>query len=181
MKRLGRLSLRYCLQCVPYATRLQTCLQNIKIFVFWFVYHGEKSNHHYRTTRTGRQIRLLPVRIFERGGQADSISHRISHQRLAAFQTSVKIMAFTKPAESSLSQFSACLSFFRTRSNLSQEDTDTYAALISQLSLKANGIVRTLDEADSLTFLRLRSTKHEIMVAPDKDYILIVIQNPHSK
>lgn len=69
----------------------------------------------------------------------------------------------------------------RIRSNLSQEDTDTYAALISQLSLKANGIVRTLDEADSLTFLRLRSTKHEIMVAPDKDYILIVIQNPHSK
>lgn len=67
------------------------------------------------------------------------------------------------------------------RSNLSQEDTDTYAALISQLSFKANGIVRTLDEADSLTFLRLRSTKHEIMVAPDKDYILIVIQNPHSK
>lgn len=67
------------------------------------------------------------------------------------------------------------------RSNLSQEDTDTYAALISQLSFKANGIVRTLDESDSLTFLRLRSTKHEIMVAPDKDYILIVIQNPQAK
>jgi dynein light chain roadblock-type len=46
--------------------------------------------------------------------------------------------------------------------------------------MQANGIVRTLDETDSLTFLRLRSQKHEIMVAPDKDYILIVIQNPNA-
>lgn len=29
-----------------------------------------------------------------------------------------------------------------------------------------------------MTFLRVRSKKHEIMVAPDKDYTLIVIQNP---
>ncbi|CAM9762921.1 unnamed protein product [Chrysoparadoxa australica] len=50
------------------------------------------------------------------------------------------------------------------RSNLSQEDTDTYASLISQLNFKANGIIRTLDETDSLTFLRLRSNKQEIMV-----------------
>ncbi len=31
---------------------------------------------------------------------------------------------------------------------------------------------------NDLTFLRVRSNKHEIMVAPDKDYLLIVIQNP---
>ncbi|KAG5189309.1 putative flagellar outer dynein arm light chain LC7 [Tribonema minus] len=66
------------------------------------------------------------------------------------------------------------------RSNMNQEDTDTYAALISQLNFKANGIIRTLDETDSLTFLRLRSQKHEIMVAPDKDFTLIVVQNPNA-
>ena len=37
---------------------------------------------------------------------------------------------------------------------------------------------RTLDDGDELAFLRVRSKKHEIMIAPDKDYILVVIQNP---
>ena len=32
---------------------------------------------------------------------------------------------------------------------------------------------------NDLTFLRVRSKKHEIMVAPDKDYLLIIIQNPN--
>ena len=118
------------------------------------------------------------------------------------------------------------------RSTLSPEDTDNYAALVSQLAIKAAGVVRTLDDNDELAFLRIRyaltfqvlliislryqyvrvhisihhlfisfvsslyhltwyvyclisscyfdrSKKHEIMVAPDKDYVLVVIQNPN--
>ena len=65
------------------------------------------------------------------------------------------------------------------RSNLSQELADNYAALISQLSSKASSVVRTIDSTDELTFLRIRSKQHEIMVAPDKEYSLIVIQNPN--
>ena len=64
------------------------------------------------------------------------------------------------------------------RSNLSPEETEIYAALISQLAIKASSVVRTLEDTDELSFLRIRSKKHEIMVAPDKDYILVVIQNP---
>jgi dynein light chain roadblock-type len=64
------------------------------------------------------------------------------------------------------------------RSNLPPEDTENYAALVSQLSNKAAGVVRTLDDTDELAFLRVRSKNHEIMIAPDKDYILVVIQNP---
>ena len=41
--------------------------------------------------------------------------------------------------------------------------------------------MRTLDPQNDLTFLRVRSKKHEIMVAPDKDYMLIVIQNPNAE
>ena len=48
-----------------------------------------------------------------------------------------------------------------------------------QLAIKAGGVVRTLDESDELAFLRIRSKKHEIMIAPDKDYILVVVQIPH--
>ncbi|KAG7999638.1 Dynein light chain roadblock-type 2, partial [Nibea albiflora] len=36
-----------------------------------------------------------------------------------------------------------------------------------------------IDPQNDLTFLlRVRSKKNEIMIAPDKDYFLIVIQNP---
>jgi dynein light chain roadblock-type len=43
-----------------------------------------------------------------------------------------------------------------------------YAGLISQLSDKARSVVRDLDPTNDLTFLRIRSRKHEIMVAPGK-------------
>lgn len=49
---------------------------------------------------------------------------------------------------------------------------------MSQLADKARSVVRDLDPSNDMTFLRVRSKKHEIMVAPDKDFILIVIQNP---
>ncbi len=65
------------------------------------------------------------------------------------------------------------------RSSLSPEETENYAALVSQLAIKAGGVVRTLDETDELAFLRIRSRKQEIMIAPDKDYILLVIQDPN--
>jgi dynein light chain roadblock-type len=45
--------------------------------------------------------------------------------------------------------------------------------------VKAGGVVRTLDESDELAFLRLRSKKYEIMIAPDRDYLLVVVQIPH--
>lgn len=64
------------------------------------------------------------------------------------------------------------------RSTLPLDDTEKYCALVSQLAIKTQGIVRTIDDSDELAFLRIRSKKHEIMIAPDKDYILVVIQNP---
>lgn len=65
------------------------------------------------------------------------------------------------------------------RTTMSQEDTENYTAVVSQLAMKAASAVRSLDEGDELAFLRIRSKKQEIMIAPDKDYVLVVIQNPH--
>lgn len=64
------------------------------------------------------------------------------------------------------------------RSSMSEEDTDNYAAQVSQLVMKAAGAVRTLDDSDDLSFLRIRSKKHEIMIAPDQNYVLVVVQDP---
>ena len=55
------------------------------------------------------------------------------------------------------------------RSNLDDDETQTYAALLSQLATKARNVVRVLDDQDELAFFRIRSNKHEIMVAPDPE------------
>ncbi|XP_053679603.1 dynein light chain roadblock-type 2 [Anopheles nili] len=64
------------------------------------------------------------------------------------------------------------------KSTLDNTSTVQYAGLMSQLADKARSVVRDLDPSNDLSFLRVRSKKHEIMVAPDKDFLLIVIQNP---
>ncbi|XP_033991719.1 dynein light chain roadblock-type 1 [Trematomus bernacchii] len=64
------------------------------------------------------------------------------------------------------------------KTTLDNASTVQYAGLIHQLVMKARSTVRDIDPQNDLTFLRIRSKKNEIMVAPDKDYFLIVIQNP---
>ncbi|XP_052251729.1 dynein light chain roadblock-type 2 isoform X1 [Dreissena polymorpha] len=65
------------------------------------------------------------------------------------------------------------------RTTLDNSTTVQYSGLIHQLAAKAKSTVRDLDPQNDLTFLRIRSKKHEIMVAPDKEYLLIVIQSPN--
>ncbi|EFA07590.1 dynein light chain roadblock-type 2 [Tribolium castaneum] len=64
------------------------------------------------------------------------------------------------------------------KTTLDNTTTVQYAGLISSLADKARSVVRDLDPSNDLTFLRIRSKKHEIMVAPDKEFILIVVQSP---
>lgn len=55
------------------------------------------------------------------------------------------------------------------------------AVNIPQLAAKARSTVRDLDESNDLIFLRIKSKNHEIMVAPDKDFMLIVVQGKSDK
>uniref|UniRef100_A0A665TKX5 Dynein light chain roadblock n=1 Tax=Echeneis naucrates TaxID=173247 RepID=A0A665TKX5_ECHNA len=64
------------------------------------------------------------------------------------------------------------------KTTLDNSSTVQYAGLIHQLVMKARSTVRDIDPQNDLTFMRVRSKKNEIMIAPDKDYFLIVIQNP---
>ena len=57
------------------------------------------------------------------------------------------------------------------RSTLSPEDTDNYAALVSQLAIKAAGVVRTLDDSDELAFLRIRF----VYINPSKLNIYFIV------
>ncbi|KAI8373057.1 uncharacterized protein BYT42DRAFT_579045 [Radiomyces spectabilis] len=64
------------------------------------------------------------------------------------------------------------------RSTLDQDLTKQYGQLISKLVQQAQSTVTQLDDQNELTFLRVRTKKHEIMIAPDNEYLLIVVQNP---
>ncbi|KAK3536661.1 hypothetical protein QTP86_015457 [Hemibagrus guttatus] len=64
------------------------------------------------------------------------------------------------------------------KTTMDNSSTVQYAGLLHQLVMKARSTVRDIDPQNDLTFLRVRSKKNEIMIAPDKDYFLIVIQNP---
>ncbi|KAG2379635.1 hypothetical protein C9374_006752 [Naegleria lovaniensis] len=64
------------------------------------------------------------------------------------------------------------------RSDFMNDDVKVkYAANITQLVAKARSVVRDLNPQNDLTFLRVRTKLHEILIAPDKEYILIVVQN----
>uniref|UniRef100_A0A3P9KHP5 Dynein light chain roadblock-type 1 n=1 Tax=Oryzias latipes TaxID=8090 RepID=A0A3P9KHP5_ORYLA len=52
------------------------------------------------------------------------------------------------------------------KTTLDNTSTVQYAGLIQQLVLMARSTVRELDPQNDLTFLRVRSKKNEIMIAP---------------
>ena len=58
------------------------------------------------------------------------------------------------------------------RTNLDNATTVQYAGLIHAVANKAKSTVRDLDPTNDLTFLRMRTTKHEIMVAPGGTLIM---------
>ncbi len=64
------------------------------------------------------------------------------------------------------------------KTTLDNTTTVQYAGLVTHLTDKARSVIRDLDPANDLTFLRIKSKKHEIMVAPDKDFKIITIQYP---
>lgn len=61
---------------------------------------------------------------------------------------------------------------------MSDVDTNKYTSNLAELAAKARSAIRDIDPTNDLTFIRIRSKKHEIMVAPDKDFLLIVVQDP---
>ncbi|CAG8548132.1 16101_t:CDS:2 [Funneliformis mosseae] len=56
-----------------------------------------------------------------------------------------------------------------------------YSDLITKLVEQTIFCIKEMDDTNDLTFLRVRTKKHEILIAPDKEYLLITIQNPETK
>lgn len=56
------------------------------------------------------------------------------------------------------------------KTTLDNPSTVQYAGLIHQLVMKARSTVRDIDPQNDLTFLRVRSKKNEVMIAPGKHF-----------
>lgn len=62
-------------------------------------------------------------------------------------------------------------------STLDAMETAYYIKQCSSLTAIARGTIRETDPTDDLQFFRIRTKKFEIMLAPERDYLLIVLQN----
>jgi len=63
----------------------------------------------------------------------------------------------------------------KTTLNETNEMTQSYGLTIAQIVERAK---QALNENDLLTYLKIRTKKHEFIVVPDKDYMLITLINP---
>ena len=52
-----------------------------------------------------------------------------------------------------------------------------YAKTIPQIGKEARSFIRQLNSTNDLKFLRIRTDNHEVLISPDKDYYLCVVQS----
>lgn len=52
------------------------------------------------------------------------------------------------------------------------------AKLIKQLVEISQTFIHSLDPADAVSFVHIRSKQHDVMLAPHNDYVLAVLQDP---
>ena len=71
--------------------------------------------------------------------------------------------------------------YIPVRTTLEYTLAKRYATQVGELISNACSLVRDIDPQNELTVLRICSKKHEIMVAPENDFLLIVIQKPSNE
>ena len=64
------------------------------------------------------------------------------------------------------------------KTTYTQIKTAHYVSLIHGLLTKTRSAIKDMDHLNELTFIRLRSHQNEILVAPDKEFSMVVVQKP---
>ena len=66
------------------------------------------------------------------------------------------------------------------KTTMPQQETIDTGSLISTFTDKAQMTIKTLHKEEEITFIKIRSSMYEIMIAPDKEFTLIVLQDDPS-
>jgi len=61
------------------------------------------------------------------------------------------------------------------KSTMKQDETINNGSLIMQFMDKANATIKSLHPEEEITFIKIRSAIYEIMIAPDREFTMIVI------
>lgn len=61
------------------------------------------------------------------------------------------------------------------KSTFDELQTTLWAALVGKVVAKARTVGKSVEEGSNLTMLRIRSTQYEVMISPEKDWILVAI------
>ena len=64
------------------------------------------------------------------------------------------------------------------KSTMRQDDTINNGALITTFMAKAQNTIKSLHPEEDITFIKIRSAMYEIMIAPDREFTMIVLQDP---
>lgn len=64
------------------------------------------------------------------------------------------------------------------KTTLNTEQTYFYTTSSAIFIKRCKNIVSELVKNEELAFIRIRTKQNEIMIAPDNDFVLVVIQNP---
>ncbi len=67
-------------------------------------------------------------------------------------------------------------SMTKNEQNDQSEKAHQFRVKVPQIGKEARSMIRQLDAKNDLTFLRIRTTTKEILIAPDKDFYLCVLQ-----
>ena len=67
------------------------------------------------------------------------------------------------------------------KSTMKQDDTINNGSLISNFMDKATQTIKSLHPEEDITFIKIRSAIYEIMIAPDREFTMIVLQDPTSQ
>jgi len=65
----------------------------------------------------------------------------------------------------------------RTVPAMEAKDAVLYPALLSGLVDQAKNMIKSLDPTNEFQTMRIRSNKNEILVYPEKEYTLVVVQS----
>ena len=64
------------------------------------------------------------------------------------------------------------------KSTMKQDETINNGALITNFMDKATNTIKSLHPEEEITFIKIRSQIYEIMIAPDREFTMIVLQDP---
>lgn len=59
------------------------------------------------------------------------------------------------------------------KSTLEETLTKLWAALVGEVVRKARSVGKTIEEGSNLTMVRIHTAQHEIMISPEKDFVMV--------